>query len=251
MVNFRINACILFFRGNYIERIVCIGMDNMLLHLFLLIIVIVVFAQIFKAQNHADRPLVLGFIFGILGAFGYNYWKSHNKPKIHKFYLDVNDICDAACKKERENRNSDKNSRAALKSQKQSGAGEIYTDFPTDFNFGQNPKYAQVVPDGWVDQVEGVKVSNRKYDIDGHIINGNIVGSANKYDDEYWLNLQKPLGEDTFTAANLHMGRKPREAFYYQSRWGQNSIRPWIQAELNDHANKIWWEDNPDLEQFM
>lgn len=224
-------------------------MNNLLLHLFLLIIVVVVFAQIFRTHNHTDRPLLLGFIFGVLGAYGYNYWKSQKKPKLHKFYLNFDNICGAACQKEKALRGAhiaqSASNPAKQSDQKNDG---IYTEFPTNFKFGQN---AESVPDGWVDQAEGVKVSNRKYDIDGHIINGNIIGSANKYDDEYWLNLQKPLGDDVFTAANLHMGRKPREAFYYQSRWGQNSIRPWIQAELNDHANKIWWEDNPDLDQFM
>ena len=236
-------------------------MDNLLLYLFLSIIVLIIFAEIYRVQNAADRPLLIGFVLGILGAWGYNKWTRSSKERtltdnIHKIYMDLGEVCNEACRRDKQ-QHSFKPGRRSKKSQEQHPRSEdgIYTDypnsFPTNFEFGQNEVHKQVIPDGRLKYAQGVLVSDRTYDMDGNIINGNIVGSADKYDDDFWLDQQKSLGDDSFTAASLHMSRKPREAFYYQSRWGQNSIRPWIQAELNDHSNKIWWEDNPDLEQYI
>lgn len=122
-----------------------------------------------------------------------------------------------------------------------------YPPYPTDFHFGGNQSE---IPDGW-SSVRGMKIGTDKYDIDGHLINGNTINPKSTYTDEFWKMNEKLYGEELYTAADLHMSRKPREAFYYQSRWGVNSLRPWISAELDDHANKIWWEDNPDLDQYM
>lgn len=59
------------------------------------------------------------------------------------------------------------------------------------------------------------------------------------------------MGDDKYTAANLHFSRKPKEAALFQYRWGVNSLRPWFAQELNDHENSIWWEDFGDLQQYM
>lgn len=122
-----------------------------------------------------------------------------------------------------------------------------YSPYPTDFHFGGNESE---IPDGW-SSVRGMRIGTDKYDIDGHLINGNTINPKSGYTDEFWKMNEKLYGEEMYSAADLHMSRKPREAFYYQSRWGVNSLRPWISAELDDHANKIWWEDNPDLDQYM
>ncbi len=140
---------------------------------------------------------------------------------------------------------------------------QFISQFPTDFG-SQNQKYnfntsSFNIPDGWSspnsDIARALITSQNKYDIDNKLINGNSINPfgripENRFDFENQT--KKKYGDDMYTAASLHFSRKPQEAFYYQSRWGVNSLRPWLSQELDDHANKIWWENaDVDLDQFM
>lgn len=133
----------------------------------------------------------------------------------------------------------------------------LYSQFPIDFN--------KDIPDGWEADTskyysdsaakskrQNCNLSKSKYDIDGHLINGNTIQNGNNvYNDDAWKQQLHPCGDDAYTAATLHLSKKAKEAFNFQSRWGVNSLRPWIAQELDDNENKIWYEDNTDLDQYM
>jgi hypothetical protein len=219
-------------------------MNTILLVLFIVIVVIVI-AQIMKIQDNKNKPLLLGIVLGLIGTIIYYNLFNSNKKKDLYYNLDLNKICGEACKREQKlndentSKNDTNNDDTPLFKYNDDGSNET---FPLTFK-NKIPKYED----------DDIKVSNSNYDIDGKLINGNTINPKSNYNDQYWKmqELNKLSGDDIYTAANLHFSRKPREAFYYQSRWGVNSLRPWLAAELNSHSNKIWWEDNPDLDQYM
>jgi hypothetical protein len=243
--------------------------DTILL-ILLVVIVAIVISQVLRLHDHAAKPLLLGAILGIVGALGYHKLQRISGSDTH-IHIKKNYHCPLAATvnpnsnegKSIEDDNNVKLDDAKLnkdggKLNKEPIRLPNYRDsglhpyFPTNFDFDQNKFNDMVVPDGWLSEVDDLKVSNSKYDIDGHLINGNTADPGKSpYSDYAWELQTKPSTVDAFTAADLHMSRKPREAFYFQSRWGVNSLRPWIAQELDDNANKIWWEENPDLEQYM
>ena len=237
-------------------------MNDLILLLLLVVIIAIVIAQIMQLHNHTVKPFLMGIVLGIIGLIGYNrFQKIVSKDKIssdNSYNYDLGNSCRNACKMD-----CTKNSPVIDVPESKVDATIIpklpnYRDkglhpyYPTNFDFDQNKYEDMVVPDAWLSQVQDLTVSKNKYDIDGHLINGNTTDSGKSvYTDDMWKMQTDPSTVDAFTAANLHMSRKPREAFYFQSRWGIDSIRPWIAQELDDNENKIWWENNPDLDQYM
>jgi hypothetical protein len=190
--------------------------------------------------------LVFGLVIGFLISMVY----THEQPVFTTYSVKLDDVC----------RGGYTNHSAADQNKREIDRqpGEA---FPLDFGLSQNPKIdfnancQNEVPDGWADigaDMQEYSKPKSKYDIDGCIINGNVINpNRSAYDDDFYQEQQKRFGDDAYTAANLHLSRKPKEAFIHQSRWGVNSLRPYFAAELDDHANRIWYEDNPDLDQFM
>jgi hypothetical protein len=226
-------------------------MHDIILLILLIVIIAIVIAQIMRVGNHSEKRLLMGIVLGIIGMVAYSKLTNSSSHPIvvNDYTYNLGNAC-------REGMAAD--SKAEKKEPEPEPKSPFYHDdglmphFPTNFDFGQNKFGDMVVPDGWLDVTQDLEVSKNKYDIDGHLINGNTEDPGKSpYDDYSWKLQNNPQTLDAFTAANLHMGRKAREAFYYQSRWGVNSLRPWIEQELNDNANKIWYEDNPDLDQYM
>ena len=246
-------------------------MHDLILLLLLVVIIAIVIAQIMQLHNHATKPLLMGIVLGIIGVIGFNKIQKieskYKKPladEDNNYNYDLGGTCRNACKMDCTKDTVIDNKEATMASPTPKVDNQIqpklpnYRDkgihpyYPTNFDFDQNKFEDMVVPDGWLSEVQDLKVNKNKYDIDGHLINGNTSNPGKSiYTDDMWNMQTDPSTVDAFTAANLHMSRKPREAFYYQSRWGVNSLRPWIAQELDDNANKVWYEDNPDLDQYM
>jgi hypothetical protein len=212
------------------------------------------------------------FIFIVLCIIGLILWMQLKQP--HKLYLDLSipykrgciADCNADCKLDKSLTNSDKsltNSDKSLTNSdkppliKKNKLGDtfhinynkdgLHTAFPL-----QTRWTGQHINDITPEYIEDIKLpSSALYDADNKLINGNVEKKIDSYDDHTWKMQSKPACTDVFTAADLHLSRKPREAFHYQSRWGINSIRPWIAKELDDAQNKIWWEDNEELDAYM
>jgi hypothetical protein len=241
-------------------------MQDLILLILLVVVIAVVIAQIIQLKNHAEKPLILGLVLGIIGVIGYyklqlmgppNKLATDSEAHDDKYYnFDLGNACREACKVDctkddivKPPEKKEEEIKPKLPNYRDDG---LHPHYPTNFDFDQNKFGDIVVPDGWLAGVEDLKVSTNKYDIDGQLINGNTADPGKSpYTDQLWKLQSDPSTVDAFTAANLHMSRKPREAFYFQSRWGVNSLRPWIAQELDDNANKIWWEDNPELDQYM
>jgi hypothetical protein len=230
---------------------------NNTLHLILLIIIIaVVISQVLRIQ----KPMILGIILGLLGVIVYYKYNKYPESELtinNQYYnLNMSDICKEACIKDsdKKNNNKDKNKKEEIKRNSPIYMNDgLYDSFSTNLTFDQQKYKNMDIPDGLLDTFEGLKTSDNKYDIDNQIINGNTINPQTPYNDEFWKlqQVNKQYGDDLYTAANLHFSRKPKEAFLFQSRWSADSLRPWIKQELDDNANKIWWEDNQDLDQYM
>jgi hypothetical protein len=54
-------------------------------------------------------------------------------------------------------------------------------------------------------------------------------------------------GDDELTRKMIHTSLKNKHAINNRAKWDVNSFRPYVEEELNEHANSIWW-DNQDLE---
>lgn len=232
-------------------------MQNFILLILLAVIVAIVVAQILRIQNHAEKKLLIGLILGLLAALGYYKWRqidTQSHEVVNEYYnFDLGDICKKACASDDPKPDEKKDDTPPIRQPQYTDDG-LYDSFPNDFTFDQQKFGDMDVPDGWLRQVKNLKVSDNKYDIDGHLINGNCVApGSSPYNDEYWKlqEVGKKHGDDPYTAANLHMSRKPREQFLYNSRWGKNSLQPWIEAELENAENSCWYEQNQDLDQYF
>lgn len=243
----------------------------MILTLLLLFISIIIMVQLLNLYSKTNNVtgiicggLIIGFIIGMLYFKGNLDIHSNNDISYVNYELDLKDICNSCNKEDNKEDNKEE------KKEEVNPNNPRYNDYPSDpepfpinFEFSQNPKidfgngYQKDVADGWSDIVDGLEEysdnsKKSKYDIDGCIINGNTVNSHKSlYKDEFYKNQQRKYGDDSYTAASLHFSRKPKEAFNFQSRWGVNSLRPYFAAEIDDHANRIWYEDNVDLDQYM
>ncbi len=215
----------------------------MILTILLVFILVILFVQLSKINK--PITLILGLVIGFLMTI----ILARDRPIFLTYGVKSEDICTNGCSEPEPEPEPEHIYRRPAEA------------FPLDFGLGQKPKIdfnancQNEVPDGWenigAEMGEYSKVKT-KYDIDNCIVNGNVVDPGRPfYNDDFYLEQQKRYGDDAYTAANLHFSRKPKEAFNYQSRWGINSLRPYLAAELDDHANRIWYEDNPDLDQFM
>lgn len=198
----------------------------MVLTVLLIFIIIIVVAQILHTKHNSDKALLLTLIVGFIIIVFYNQNSSYAYNT------------KGGAKQDTEHTDVDHHNYP-----KYADDLPIHNQYPID--------YLKYNPDGWDYVMDGLPDrSTNNYDIDGHLINGNTVKGPT-YTDDFWLQQQNPYGDDAYTSANLHFSRKPKEAFNFQSRWGISSLRPWIAQELDDHANRIWYEDNPDLDQYM
>lgn len=55
-------------------------------------------------------------------------------------------------------------------------------------------------------------------------------------------------GDNAFTDKMIHMSLKNKHAINNRARWNKYSFMPFIEEEIETHANSRWW-DNQDLEQ--
>jgi hypothetical protein len=225
-------------------------MNNTLLLILLFIIISVIIAQVLRIQNNLEKPLILGIILGLIGSLLYYNYNKYYKPNVNNQYynLDIYNICKEANKKELDEKKS-LQEKIIPNTINYTDDG-LYDTFP---NFETMKTGNMEVSDNNLHIFQDIKTSNNNYNIDNELINGNIVNSQSAYTDDIWKSQQinKTKGDDIYTSANLHFSRKPKEAFLFQSRWNADSLRPWIKQELDDSANKIWWEDNQDLDQYM
>ena len=58
-------------------------------------------------------------------------------------------------------------------------------------------------------------------------------------------------GDNALVNKMMHMGMKNKHAINNRARWNTSSFKPFIENELEDYSNLIWWEDNQDLEQYF
>jgi hypothetical protein len=50
-------------------------------------------------------------------------------------------------------------------------------------------------------------------------------------------------GDDSLTYRMYDMGQKNKHAIMNRAMWDKNSLIPYLEEELRDHANSIWWDD--------
>ena len=62
----------------------------------------------------------------------------------------------------------------------------------------------------------------------------------------------EPVADDKLAFKMKDVGGRAQEAADSRSLYGKNSLIPFIEEELNEHANACgWWEDNENLEEVF
>lgn len=71
--------------------------------------------------------------------------------------------------------------------------------------------------------------------------------------DDYDTTVNKAFfsGDDQFTSKGKDMGANAKRAIDIRSTYDATSIRGYFDEELEEHADRIWFEDNGDLEKYM
>jgi hypothetical protein len=58
---------------------------------------------------------------------------------------------------------------------------------------------------------------------------------------------ENSCGDDKLANKMKHMSLKNKQAIINRAKWNKSSFIPFIEEELNNHSNSIWW-DNQDYE---
>lgn len=51
------------------------------------------------------------------------------------------------------------------------------------------------------------------------------------------------MGDDKLTYKMMHMSQKNKQALTNRALWSKNSFIPYLEEELQSHAESIWWDD--------
>jgi hypothetical protein len=67
----------------------------------------------------------------------------------------------------------------------------------------------------------------------------------NSIDFLYYGNDNSPLyGDDKLTYRMYAMSQKNKQALVNRAMWNKNSILPYFEEELRNHADSVWWDDD-------
>lgn len=55
-------------------------------------------------------------------------------------------------------------------------------------------------------------------------------------------------GDNKLTAHVSHNQKKSKQSMDNRSMWSKNSLIPYLEEELQEHANSRWWDDDSNLE---
>lgn len=73
----------------------------------------------------------------------------------------------------------------------------------------------------------------------------------NNIDFLYYGNSDYPLsGDDKLAYRMYDLGQKNKQAITNRALWNKNSLLPYIEQELRDHSNSIWWDDETLEQEF-
>lgn len=76
-----------------------------------------------------------------------------------------------------------------------------------------------------------------------------IMPSENlKEIDHLDIEINNGNGDNKLTAHVSHNQKKSKQSMDNRSMWSKNSLIPYLEEELKEHANSRWWDDDSNLE---
>lgn len=87
-----------------------------------------------------------------------------------------------------------------------------------------------------------LKAEKEKFNFLKYILDDSLTDISKVYKDN-----DHSMADDSMVSHMLHTGSKGKRALTNRALYSKYSLIPYIEEELNDHANSIWWE-NDELE---